>query len=49
WSSLINITNATMRKRSLIRYINILIALVAITYGLYSLFGGVSINLITGS
>ncbi|KKK44588.1 MAG: hypothetical protein Lokiarch_17040, partial [Candidatus Lokiarchaeum sp. GC14_75] len=49
WSSLINITNATMRKRSLIRYINILIALIALAYGLYSLFGGVSINLIPSS
>ena len=49
WSSLINVTSAKTRKRRLIRYINILIALGAIAYGLYILFGGVSINLITGS
>lgn len=49
WSSLINITSPKTRKRRLIRYINILIALIALAYGLYSLFGGVSINLIPSS
>ncbi|KKN66119.1 hypothetical protein LCGC14_0474980 [marine sediment metagenome] len=49
WSSLINITSAKTRKRRLIRYINILIALIALAYGLYILFGGVSINLIPSS
>ncbi|MEE9376973.1 MAG: hypothetical protein V3V33_02940 [Candidatus Lokiarchaeia archaeon] len=46
WSSLINIPGIKTKKDMIFKYFNIVIALLAIAYGIYSLFGGKGINLI---
>ena len=46
WGSLINIPGIKTKKDMIFKYFNIVIALLAIAYGMYSLFGGKGINLI---
>ncbi|MHA2036594.1 MAG: hypothetical protein ACW98X_09190 [Promethearchaeota archaeon] len=46
WGSLINLPGVRAKKDVILKYLNILIALVALVYGLYSLLGGEGINLI---
>lgn len=46
WGSLINIPGIKTKKDMIFKYFNIVIALLAIVYGMYSLFGGKGINLI---
>ena len=46
WGSLINIPGIKTKKDMIFKYFNIVIALLAIAYGIYSLFGGKGINLI---
>jgi len=47
WGSLINLPRIKTKKEIIIKYLNIIIALVALIYGLYTLLGGEGINLIT--
>jgi high-affinity nickel permease len=46
WSSLINLPKIKTKKEIIIKYVNVIIAIVAIAYGVYSLLGGEGINLI---
>ncbi|MHA1985936.1 MAG: hypothetical protein ACW98D_04780 [Promethearchaeota archaeon] len=46
WGTLINLPGIKSKKEIIIKYLNIIIGLVALTYGLYCLLGGEGINLI---
>jgi cadmium resistance protein CadD (predicted permease) len=46
WGSLINLPRIRTKKEIIIKYVNVIIAIVAIAYGVYSLLGGEGINLI---
>ena len=46
WSSLINLPKLKGKQEKIIKWLNISIAIIAIVYGIYLLFGGEGINLI---
>lgn len=46
WSSLINLPGVKAKKEIIIKYLNVIMALVALVYGFYCLLGGEGINLI---
>jgi hypothetical protein len=46
WSSLINLPGVKTKKEIIIKYLNVIIALIAIVYGMYCLLGGGGINLV---
>ncbi|GAH86868.1 unnamed protein product [marine sediment metagenome] len=46
WGTLINLPGIKAKKGIIIKYLNIVIALVALIYGFYCLLGGEGINLI---
>ncbi|MHA1914880.1 MAG: hypothetical protein ACW986_07750 [Promethearchaeota archaeon] len=46
WGSLMNLPKIRTKKEIIIKYVNIIMAILAITYGVYSLLGGEGINLI---
>ncbi len=46
WSSLLNLPGLKSKKERIIKYLNVIIASLAIVYGVYCLFGGEGLNLI---
>ena len=47
WSSLINLPKIKGKQEKIMKWLNISIGIIAIVYGIYLLFGGKGINLIT--
>jgi high-affinity nickel permease len=46
WGSIINLPGLKTKKQKIIRYLSVIIASIAIVYGIYILFGGEGINLL---